>query len=69
MKITEIQKGIALMIVGFLILLNTLHALGWGINLLLITGSIAAIAWGFVLVDGYSFVKNLSSRVIRRIKK
>ncbi|MCL5875258.1 MAG: hypothetical protein M1114_02185 [Candidatus Dependentiae bacterium] len=52
MNITNTQKGIILIIVGILVLLNTLHALGWGINIILIAGSVAAIAWGFILANG-----------------
>ncbi len=56
MTFTNTQKGIAFIAVGLLLLLQTLHALGWGINVLFIVGSITLIVWGFILLDGHKFV-------------
>ncbi len=69
MKITRHHKGILLMVAGLLVLLNTLHALGWGINIILIVAAIGAIAWGFVLADGYAFIMDVCNTLFKRKKK
>ena len=69
MKLTATHKGIILIIAGVLILLNTLHALGWGLNIILIVASIAAIAWGFVLVDGPALVMKTFNSIFKKKHK
>lgn len=59
MELTHFQKGIAAITVGILLLLNTLQILTLGVNTLIILGSLALIAWGFLAIGGVSFVKNL----------
>ena len=66
MKLTNTLKGIILIVVGILVLLNTLHALGWGINIILVAGSIAAIGWGFILVDGPAFVVKTFNAIFKK---
>lgn len=62
MELTHFQKGIVAIVIGVLLLLNTLQILTIGVNTLIILGALALIAWGFLAIGGIRFVKGFFNK-------
>jgi positive regulator of sigma E activity len=68
MTITNMQKGIILLIAGALMLFNTF---GWGgqaLNIIVALSALALLALGFVLVDGHKKVQALLNKLQKKQK-
>lgn len=67
MKFTVTQTGIFLMVVGFLVFLNSigfgLGFLGQTLNAIFIIVSVLMMAKGFIMLEGPEYVKNLFNKV------
>jgi len=56
-------KGLLILGTGLVLLLNTLGILTYGLNGLIVVGSIALMLYGFLEMDGYNKLHALLSRV------
>ena len=60
MKMTNIQKGIAALVAGIILLLNSFNAGGQILNIIVMIAALGLMAIGFVIADGMLLVQRIS---------
>lgn len=55
--LTDKQKGSLYMLGGLILLFHTLGILRKGLDYLIVIGSVGAIVYGFIEIDGMTYIK------------